>query len=132
VLQVVPPRTRVLAARWPGHRAVAILFPFGEVALIDVTLFGSQAALAFEEAIVETTLVHFVVGGEVLDALAGERTLLQLAFVVTPIRPLKLALSVLLPKRVHSTEGDLTVFPGFEAEAVLLVIDPLAVVRASL
>ena len=41
-----------------------------------MTLFGSQAALAFEEAIMETTLVHFVVSGEVLDALAGEGTLL--------------------------------------------------------
>lgn len=109
-----------------------MLLSLHEVALVALAIFVCQFAFSFEQVLTEGTFIGSFGLSEVVDALSLEDAVDKVTLVEAPIGPFVAPAPIFLSLVVLALEADLSLFPGFGAHAVLMVVHPVALVGRAL
>lgn len=132
VLQVVAPRANVLVSIFEHHSALAVLVALVEIARVVASVFEREFTLALENTLFQVAFVGLLLLGEVVYAVSVEKPISEVALVVAAVGPVVATAPMHLALVELAAEPDLAEFPGLLAEAILKVVDPLALGSAPL
>jgi len=132
VFHVVLPLADVLVPIRQHHCAIAVLLSLLEVAFVHAAIFVGQSALTLEQVVGEKSVICALGLGEVVNTLASEYAIDEVTFVEAAVGPLVATAPILLALVVGALESNACLVPGLATLAMLLVIQPFAIVGRAL
>lgn len=126
VLHVVSPRANVLVSIFEDHGALAVLLALVEITSVAASIFEREFTLALENTLFQVALVGLLLLSEVVHAIAVEKPIREVALVVAAVGPVIATFTMHLALVELAAEPDLAKFPRLLSEAILEVVDPLA------
>lgn len=148
MFHVVLPLADVLVPIRQHHCAIAVLLSLLEVAFVHAAIFVGQSALTLEQVVGEKSVICALGLGEVVNTcecstdiltnrlfgltLASEYAIDEVTFVEAAVGPLVATAPILLALVVGALESNACLVPGLATLAMLLVIQPFAIVGRAL